>query len=921
MPILKFYSSLIFIVIISINTSYAKDINELYEEALTSFNSKEYGKSIVLLKEAMFQDPKHLSGRILLGRSFLLSRQFKSAENQFRQALIDGADRRQILIPLGQSLLFQGEFETLLDTITIEPNSTYEVDILSIRGRAYFELNRYTLAKDSYDNAIRIAPDKPIGYVGNAIVEMKLGNITQGENWIDKALALDANNAEALQLKGDVLFRHGNLQEAKQSLQQSLAINESSFRARLLLAEIYIAEDELDEALAHIKYVLELEPNYPNVNLLYAFVLIKLGQEDDAQKVSKNLSSYLSKIDDNDLNKSPSLRFILGTSLFIQESWENAYGHLNYYAQKYPGHEQSHIMVAELDIRFERYNAALKTLNHYSGESKSIKFWLLNLIGLVKQLDHFTALATVEEALEYHPDEIQLLEYKVKLLIANDKLPEAIELLDSLYQQNRASEELALLLGQLQLSVDELEQAQNVVNKLLAAQPNNSVYLSLSAGIDTKLARLDNAQEKLVKAIKLTPNMLQLYINLHYVYLQQGKVALASQVLNQAYQKRPNDPFIIAKLAELAEKVHNLEAANKWREALYKVTPQNLDNLISLADNLIKLEKGQIALDLLLPLRVYNRLNIKYLSRLSASYVSLKKCDEAEKVLDILHGLSFESVEQLAVIAQMYMKCGRYESAHKSLEVAEKLKIKNSKVQLARAQWLIEVKQAKLALKTLQPLVQKANKKALELQIIAFESMNYMKDAIKTARQLYAKYPAPINAHRLFLLLKKYNKVEEGFIILEAYLQKNDNIDLRRALAFEYLQQGNETQAEKSFTILAQKYQRATAYRQLALIKSKQGSLSEALELAQSAHKIDANSPAIAATYGWLLVKSGKAAEGLPHLRFANARDSRQPTLMFRLAETLLILKQPQQAKVLYEKAITYDFPDKEKAVERLKTL
>ncbi len=42
---------------------------------------------------------------------------------------------------------------------------------------------------------------------------------------------------------------------------------------------------------------------------------------------------------------------------------------------------------------------------------------------------------------------------------------------------------------------------------------------------------------------------------------------------------------------------------------------------------------------------------------------------------------------------------------------------------------------------------------------------------------------------------------------------------------------------------------------------------------------------------------------------------------MFRLAETLLILKQQQQAKILFEQAITFDFPEKEKALARLKTL
>lgn len=903
------------------NTSYAKNTDKLYEEALSSFNNKEYGKSIVLLKEAMFQTPEHLSGRILLGRSLLLTRQFKSAENQFRQALIDGADKRNILIPLGQSLLFQRKFENLLEVIELDLDSINNVEILSLRGRAYFELHRFSLAREVYNTAIRIAPDKVEGYLGNAIIELKLGFISKAEGWLDKALARNNSNAEALQLKGDVLFRQGNLPSAKEYLNQSLKFNFNSFRARLLLAEIYIAEAELDEALEHINFVLALEPDYPNVNLLYAFVLIKQGKKNDAQKVSKNISSYLSKIDESDLNKSPSIRFILGTSLYIQESWENAYGHLNFYAKKFPGHEQSHMMVASLDIRFERYNAALKTLMHFTGESKSVKYWLLNLVSLVKLSNHSAALATVETALENYPENVKLLEFKVKLLIANNNLSGAILVLDKLYQQGKASEELALLLGQLQLSATELEQAHIIAGKLLADKPKNPVYLSLSAGVDSKMGRHDLAQNKLIKAISLSPKTLQLYINLYYVYLQQGKVSLAAKVLNQAHQKSPKDPFVIGKLAALAEEVHNLEVANKWRLVLYEMAPKDIDNLISLADNLIKLKQSKVALNLLLPHRVYNRLNVKYLSRLAASYANLKMCVDGEKVLNILHGLSFENPEQLATVAKMYMECGLYERAHRSLESAEKTKFKHTNVQLVRAQWLIEIKQEKLALQTLQPLVNKENRRALELQIIAYDAIGLNNDAIKVAKQLYSKYPQPIYAHRLFLILKKNKKIEEGFLILESHLKNSENINIRRIIASEYIEYGNLAQAEKFYTVLAQDFKDADAYRQLAVIKSQQGAISEGLELAQSAYTLDANSPSIAATYGWLLVQSGQAEQGLPLLRFANARDSRQPTLMFRLAETLLILKQPRQAKILFEKALTYDFPDKHKAVIRLSEL
>jgi putative PEP-CTERM system TPR-repeat lipoprotein len=920
--ITKFSIAMFFIFIISMDISYANtNTDELYEKALNAYNDEDYGTSIVLLKDIMSRNPEHLSGRILLGRSFLQSRQFRSAESQFRQAIIDGADKSQILIAFGQSLLFQGEYEALLDTIKLSPNSINKVDILAMRGRSYFELNRFSLAMDSYNKAISFQPSNTAGYLGNAIVELKLGNLTKGEAWLDKALDLDSENAEALQLKGDVLFRQGNMPLAKKYIERSVAIDENNFRARLLLAEIYIAETELDNAFEHVKFVLELEPDYPNANLLYAFILLKQDRKVDAQKVSKDLSSSLSKIDESDLNKYPVIRLILGTSLYIQESWENAYGHLHFYAEKYAGHEQSHIMTAELDIRFERYGSALNILNHYNGESKSSQYWLLTLIGLINQGDHVAALTIVENALKSYPEDVQLLSYKVKLLIANDDLSSALALLTDLYNKGQASDELTLLLGQLQLSVSELEQADKVAKNLLENQPDNPVYLSLSAGIDFKMGQHAVAENKLKKAIELAPKMLQLYINLHYVYLEQGKIDLASNLLNIANQKKPKDPFIILKLAELSERVYNFEVANKWRRELYKFAPEDLSNLINLADNLLKLKQGDVALDLLLPHRVYNRLNIQYLSRLAASYVSVEQCDDATRVLDILHGLSFENTDQLASIASMFIECGRYQKAHKSLEAAEKISSENHKTILVRAQWFIVVNQQNLALKLLQPLIVESNRKAIELQVKAYDSMNANEEAVSSAKVLYSKYPMPINAHRLFNALKKNKKDEEGIKVLENYLLDHENFNLRRIIAFEYLELEDLMKAEKSFTILAEKYQWSGGYRQLALIKKSQGKINEAVDYAKKSYQLDSNSPAVAATYGWLLVQSGQAGLGLPHLRFAHARDGRQPTLMFRLGETLLLLDQPQQAKSMFQQAIEYDFPEKQKASARLKEL
>ncbi|MEY8216067.1 MAG: tetratricopeptide repeat protein, partial [Colwellia sp.] len=689
---------------------------------------------------------------------------------------------------------------------------------------------------------------------------------------------------------------------------------------RLLLAEIYMMESDLDKALEHIAFVLELAPNAPNVNLLYAFALLKQNKKVDALKISKNVSSYLSKIEEGDLNKHPSIRLILGTSLYLQESWESAYSHLNFYAQKYPGHEQSHLMVAELDMRFERYGAALKVLEHYSGEATSIEYWLFKVGALAKLKEYFSALIQVDQALDLFINDPRLLEYKVKLLIATNNLPDALSLLEQLHQQGNASEPLTFLLGQLQLDAAQLTSAETIVNELLEKEANNPIYLSLSAGVDLQSGRLDSAESKLKKAMKLSPKMLQLPINLHYVYLRQGKIGLAVNMLNEAYKNNPSSTFLIKKLALLAERVHNYSIAIDWRQKLVKISPDDIQNIILLSDNLIKLNRSQEAVDLLLPERINNRLNVQYLFKLSSAYISLKQCNKAGSVLDILRGLSLGNEIQLASIAQRYMQCGFNESAHKSLASAERLDQTKTQVQLARAQWFLNINQAKLALKLMKPAVDKGDMTALTLQINAYKKLNSHDTVITLSKELYKKYPYPVHAYRLFETLKNNGKLAEATDLLEKYLQQHENKNIRRTLAINYISSGNTVKAESHFLVLAEQFKDAMAYRQLAILASK-NNIEQALILARKSYEIDHSSSAIAATYGWLLVQNGKPKAGLSHLRFAHARNSRQPTLIYRLAETLIQLNQYEQAKSLLKQAIKYDFPDKDKAVISLKSL
>ncbi|MDW8324657.1 MAG: PEP-CTERM system TPR-repeat protein PrsT, partial [Burkholderiales bacterium] len=60
-----------------------------------------------------------------------------------------------------------------------------------------------------------------------------------------------------------------------------------------------------------------------------------------------------------------------------------------------------------------------------------------------------------------------------------------------------------------------------------------------------------------------------------------------------------------------------------------------------------------------------------------------------------------------------------------------------------------------------------------------------------------------------------------------------------------------------------------------------------ALETAQQAHRLAPNEPLILDTYGWILLKQGRTAEALGHLRTAARQLPRHPSVQFHYAEVL----------------------------------
>jgi len=115
----------------------------------------------------------------------------------------------------------------------------------------------------------------------------------------------------------------------------------------------------------------------------------------------------------------------------------------------------------------------------------------------------------------------------------------------------------------------QLDTMEQLLRQLIAIQPNHHhAYNALGYSLADRNLRLAEAKELIEKAVALAPTDAYIQDSLGWVEFRLGNTARALQILQQAYQKRP-DPEIAAHLGEVLWVSGQREQALKiWREGL-----------------------------------------------------------------------------------------------------------------------------------------------------------------------------------------------------------------------------------------------------------------------------------------------------------------------------------------------------------------
>jgi DNA-directed RNA polymerase subunit alpha len=197
---------------------------------------------------------------------------------------LDGKSGGKAATKKGISLWILGRNQAAVDTLE---QAHPQEELASIfLGRAYIELDRPKLAKVKYREALAKHPDsQPVAY-GLVGAMLRLGELDEAEQVLERAEKRFGKTAESTFLRG---FHHeltGDYAEAKQSYEASLQLDPHHAEATFRLAHWHQTWGDEDEALDLYERMRDVQPMYANA-------LLNLGNlYEDLQRYDQAVECY-----------------------------------------------------------------------------------------------------------------------------------------------------------------------------------------------------------------------------------------------------------------------------------------------------------------------------------------------------------------------------------------------------------------------------------------------------------------------------------------------------------------------------------------------------------------------------------------------------------------------------------------------------
>lgn len=848
--------------------------------------ANDYRGAMIELKNALQDEPQHVTARLKLAEVALQLGDAPAAEKDLRRAIDLGADPAATAELMARIRLAMGQFRDLLVQIDAGELVLPDAARSFYRGQALLGLQQSEAAIAAFQSVPEADAHSIAARIGIAEALTGQGKSNLALAALDELIAQQPGAPGAWLIRGAIRAKRGEFQLAQQDLQEAKSRADATLTANQFLnlltalSEVQLALGDTDAATATQGQLARIAPGAVGTRVLAA--RIAMSKQDYATAVAELQRTVTAAPD------FVTARFLLGAALLAQGNLQQAELHLAQALQRAPENMEARKLLAQVRLRLGRPEAAMQVLLPVQqAEANDAQLDLLMGLAHLQQGDQSTGIAHLERAAAAQPDNQNL---KLDLASAylkagqNDK---ALDLLSRMDRNKADMRQTSLWIAALAAAKDP-RVAQQEVERLVNERPRDGAALNLAAAFYARERQFDKARSVSQRALDLEANNLPATLTRARIEIAAGEPDAARQWLEKAVNLGPGNEIARTALAELAIRRGDAKAAIATLEELRKRNEQAVDARLRLAALYFQQRNAKAAGDVVSEILALGKERPEVLNALGLLFLDTGRYEEALSRFQTATALDNANPAYWFNTARAQISLGNNSVAREALDKA--LALQPNWIAAAGMLTMLDVKENKgpAALARIEQLKAARPRDAAVLTLegdvqTALKDFGKAVAAYDAAAAVRASGPIAIKAYRARQLGGLANPVQP----LEAWLVKQpEDATVRVALAEAYQQTGDKRRAAAQYEVL----ERAggagpIALNNLAWLYFELGD-PRAEPVAKRAYDGARGVAAVADTYGWILVQADKPGEALDLLKQAAA--SGDPNIEYHYAVALV---------------------------------
>ena len=534
------------------------------------------GAAVIQLKNALQKDPGNRDARRLLGEVYIEQADAVSAEKELRRALALGPPSNELVILLGKSVLFQGQFQRVLDEFNSVPDAAGRPAVLALRASALLGLGKLPEASALFHEALKADDALPDALLGLARIAFAEREPAAAANLAARALAAHPDDADCLRFRADLLRVDGKQDKALAAYRALLMLHPHDAQARVAVAGLLTDGGKFAEARAELQAARKLSPGRLSVFYAQAMLDYREGKypaaTESLQQILRGAPEFY-----------PAL-LLLGAVESATGANQLAEQHVQKFLTAYPGHLHATKLMGALHLRSNDTRAALELLAPALARHGD-DVDLLTLAGEANmRVRNFSRAASYfERAGALRPRQSSLHTAAAIGRLGNGEHERALAELERAAVLDIKSPRTGALLVMSYLRAKAPDKALAAVRDM-ERQGDSALVQNLKGGVMLARQDLPGARASFEKALALDPVHLPALDNLAQLDLLERRPGDAKKRYQAALAKAPKSAPLMEALARLAAGQGQPADAIGWIERACQDNPESLALGLRLVD-------------------------------------------------------------------------------------------------------------------------------------------------------------------------------------------------------------------------------------------------------------------------------------------------------------------------------------------------